>query len=125
MVERTGGRKYTNIPSGIYVYFRESVQILQRFCHLEDDVGPARILNRKCTFCKSAIADKPPALNRIARFSNVQIWCIQSVNSVSANKQKKTLTASAIFENVQLQISSRTLTASALLSGMFYLGRNL
>ena len=50
------------------------------------DKPPA--LNRKCTFCKSAIADKPPALNRIARFSKVPILCMESVNSVSANKQK-------------------------------------
>ena len=64
------------------------IKFRKRFCHLEDDVGPARILNRKCIFCKSAIADKLPALNRIARFSKVPILCMKSVNSVSANKQK-------------------------------------
>ena len=56
-----------------------------------------KILNRKCTFCKSAIADKLPALNRIARFSKVPIRCIKSVNSVSANKQKKILSRKCTF----------------------------
>ena len=85
-------------------------QLLVRYHNFLVHASQRNIFNCKCT--ASHILQKCK-------------FCASKVSIRWTQISKKTLTASALFEKVQLQISSRTLTASALLSGTFYLSRNL